>query len=180
MVPGGFCLVSPSHAARPGKWLHHGGVLFGWLTLVDRPFVIFLRSKCYGINFPKCICRNLLVCKFVMFSKFVTFSHNKHNHTTTQPQHTTTKMSPCRPTLQWLWPSPSMDRPAAPLTHGATAPYGPMQGAHHRVSWHRCWFPCLGRCNATHQQQRGGRGLGLRWPPIADATQQSTKSRRHH
>ncbi len=30
MVPGGFCLVCPSHDARPGERLHHGGVLFGW------------------------------------------------------------------------------------------------------------------------------------------------------
>ena len=46
IVPGGFCLVSLSHAARPSKRLHHGGVLFGWLTLVDHPGVLFLRSKC--------------------------------------------------------------------------------------------------------------------------------------
>ena len=41
MVPGGFCLVSPSHAARPSKRLHHGGVLFGWFDLVDQRFVLF-------------------------------------------------------------------------------------------------------------------------------------------
>jgi len=73
----------------------------------------------------------------------------RHN-TTTQPQHTTINMSRCRPSLQRLWPSPSMGRPAAPPTHGAAAPYGPMQGARHRVMRRRSWFPCFGCLNATH------------------------------
>jgi len=70
-------------------------------------------------------------------------------------------MSRCRPSLQRLWPSPSMGGPAAPPTHGAAAPYGPMQGTRHRIRRRRCWFPCLGRCNATHQKtERGARS----WP----------------
>jgi uncharacterized integral membrane protein len=77
---------------------------------------------------------------------------------------TTTNMSCCRPTLQRLWPSPSMGRSAAPPTHGAAAPYGPMKGARHRVRRRRCWFPCLGRRNATHQKTE--REVGP-WPWVA-------------
>ncbi len=77
---------------------------------------------------------------------------------------TTTNMSRCRPTLQRLWPSPSMGRSLAPPTHGAVAPYGPMKGARHRVRRRRCWFPCLGHRNATHQKTE--REVGP-WPWVA-------------
>jgi hypothetical protein len=39
-------------------------------------------------------------------------------------------MSHRRPTLQQLWPSPSMGRSAAPPTHGAAAPYIPTLTPH--------------------------------------------------
>ena len=77
---------------------------------------------------------------------------------TQHTQHTTTKMGCRRPTLQRLQPSPSMSRPAAPPNHGAATPYGPMQGACHRVRRRRCWFPCFGHHNATHQITERGAG----------------------
>ncbi len=81
-----------------------------------------------------------------------------------------------RPNHQRLWPSPSMGRPAAPPTNGAATPYGPMQDTRHWVRRHRCWYPCLGRRNATHQKiERERWGLGLRWPPIDQVKQQSNK-----
>jgi hypothetical protein len=48
-------------------------------------------------------------------------------------------------------PSLSVSRAAAPTTHGASTPHGPMQGARHRVTRHRCWFPCLGCQHKPHQ-----------------------------
>ena len=109
----------------------------------------------------------------------------QHNHTTTQPQHTTINMSCCRPTLQQLCSSPSMGSPAAPPNHGAAAPQHHAQAASHRACVRCHWFPCLGRCNAQPiKKQREGRGLDLRWPPFCQQTQQPTKSwfrwRRRH
>ena len=81
--------------------------------------------------------------------------------TNTTTQHTTTNMSRCRPTHQRLWPSLSMGRPAAPLNHGAAAPQHHAHAASHRACVRCRWFPCLGRCNATHQKtERGARS----WP----------------
>jgi len=55
-----------------------------------------------------------------------------------------------------------MGRPAAPPTHGAAAPYGPMQGARRWVRSRRPSIPCLGRRNATHQKtERGGKVVAL-------------------
>jgi hypothetical protein len=39
-----------------------------------------------------------------------------------------------------------------PPTNGATAPYGPMQGACGWVWWRNGWFACLGRQRKTHQK----------------------------
>ena len=111
--------------------------------------------------------------KWVKYAR--TTQHTQH--TTHNTQHTTTNISRCRPTLQRLWPFPSMGRPVAPLTHGAATPYGPIQGTHHRVRWRRCWFPCLGRRNATHQKTERGAGVSaLGVCHLIGKTQQPTKS----
>ena len=100
----------------------------------------------------------------------------QHNHTTTQPQHTTTNMSRCRPTLQRLWPSPSMGRAAAPLNHGAAAPQHHAQAASRRACVRCCWFARLGRRNAIHRKTERGVGTYLGWLPFGWETQQSTES----
>ncbi len=46
----------------------------------------------------------------------------------------------------------SVDRAAAPPTHGATAPYGSVDGAMHRVRSCRSPFTCSGLRNAAHQK----------------------------
>ncbi len=43
----------------------------------------------------------------------------------------------------------------------AAAPYGPMQGTRHWVRRRRCWYPCLGRRNATHRKIEKEEG---HWP----------------
>ena len=149
---------------------------FGQMGPCCRHRIEDVAAVCVGLSqhlpdFPKCVCRNIL------WYGSTYAQIQPHNHTTTLPQHTTTKMSHCCPTLQRLWPSPSMGRPAAPLTHGAAAPYGPIQGARHRVRRHHCWFPCLGHRNATHQKTEKEAGSWSWWPPFRQYTQQPTKSR---
>jgi hypothetical protein len=46
----------------------------------------------------------------------------------TQPQHTTTNMSRCPPTLQRLWPSLSMATSTMDPNLGASAPYESVAG----------------------------------------------------
>ena len=83
-------------------------------------------------------------------------------------------MSQHHPTLQRLWPSPSMGWSAAPPTHGTTAPYGPMQGMHHRVRRCRCWFPCLGHQQKPHWIIE--REVGP-WPTVAAVWSGSVRGR---
>ncbi len=68
----------------------------------------------------------------------------RYSTTKTQPQHTTTNMSRCRPTLWRLWPSISMATATTAVALDSAAPYRPMQGARHRVRRSCCLFPCLG------------------------------------
>ena len=91
---------------------------------------------------------------YKMGKKYDTIVH-EHN-TTTQPQHTTTNMSHCRPTLQRLWPSPSMGRAVAPLNHGAAAPQHHAQAASRRACIRCCWFARLdGRKQRDRNKERG-------------------------
>ncbi len=151
---------------------------FGQMGPCRRHRIEDVVAVCVGLSrhlpdFPKCVCRNILWYGST-YAQILSRTHNTtqpHNH-----KHTTTKMSCCRPTLQRLWSSPSMGRPAAPLTHVAADPYGPMQGACHRVRRRCCWFACFGHQTQPIKKQRGGRGLCLRWPPINQDTQQSTQS----
>ena len=59
-----------------------------------------------------------------MCKKVLRYASTTQNTTTQPHNHTTTNMRRCRPTLQRLWPSPSMGRAAAPLNHGAARPAG--------------------------------------------------------
>ena len=73
------------------------------------------------------------------------------------PQHNTTTHNNKKGTLtlpsRALPSAFSMRMAAAPATHGAAAPYGPIQGAHHQVTrWRLCWFPCLGRQRKPHKK----------------------------
>ncbi len=76
----------------------------------------------------------------------------------TQPQHTTTNMSRCRPTLQLLLPSLSMSMGTSTMDPnlGAADPYGPIQGARHRVCSCSCLFLRLGHqtCNTSKIRER--------------------------
>jgi hypothetical protein len=74
-------------------------------------------------------------------------------------------------------PSLSVSRAAAPTTHGAAAPYGLMQGACHRFRGGAAVGSPVGGANASPMKILRGRwGLGLRWPPINQDTQQLTQS----
>ena len=60
----------------------------------------------------------------------------------TQPQHSTTNMSRCRPTRQQLWSHLSMATSAMALDLGAAVPYGsvagvglPVRSYHYRLHW---------------------------------------------
>ena len=87
--------------------------------------------------------------------KSVLYRKPQHN---TQPQHTTTNMSRCRPTLQRHWPSLSMGRLSAPPTNGAAASYR----SHARRSWSGLaaqWLVCLfgaPKRDASKNREMGG------------------------
>jgi hypothetical protein len=56
-----------------------------------------------------------------------------------------------------------MGMSAAPPSHGAVAPYGPMQGARDWVWPRHGWFPCWGGKMKTQQKikkRNGGLALG--------------------
>ena len=128
------------------------------------PFLLLLTHPlCMAFCISSCVKegRNISMGWALCTTKWVKSTILREHDTTTQPQHTTTNMSRCRPTLQRLQPSLSMGRPAAPLNHGAATPQHHAQAASHRACVRCRWFPCLGRCNATHQKiERGARS----WP----------------
>ena len=89
--------------------------------------------------------------------RYPTASQDTKNTTTHNNQHERR-----RPTHQRLWPSPSMGRPAAPPTDGASAPQHHTQAASRRACASCCWFACLGGRNERHQKiERGGSALAL-------------------
>ena len=90
-----------------------------------------------------------------MCKKVLRYASTTQNTTT---QHTTTNMSRCRPTLQRLWPSPSMGRAAAPSNHGAAAPQHHAQAASRRACVRCCWFACLEGQKQRDQKIEGGGG----------------------
>ncbi len=82
------------------------------------------------------------ICRFTeVLLTLQIFSLQTHN-----PQHTwqnnQNRPLPLYPPASL--PSHLVSRAAAPITHGASAPHGPMQGVCHQVRRCRCWFPCLG------------------------------------
>ncbi len=87
----------------------------------------------YQVLHIKCI----LPARFLNFlfnqsTTYITiFRSQTHN-----PQHTTqnNQNGPLLPYSPGALPSFSLSRAAVPTTHGASAPHGPMQGAHHWVS----------------------------------------------
>ena len=71
-------------------------------------------------------------------------------------------MSRCRPTLQRLWPSPSMGRAAAPLNHGAAAPQHHAQAASRRACVRCRWFALLeGQINQRKIRESGDGAMAL-------------------
>jgi hypothetical protein len=61
---------------------------------------------------------------------------------------------------------------ALALSLCAAAPYRTLQGVRHQVPSLCSSIPCLGHCNPTHQKQREGQCLGLRWPSLSYFIQQ--------
>ena len=88
--------------------------------------------------------RNFEFCHFAKVLLTVQYSACKHNNTQ-QEDETPPPYPPAA--LHSL----SVCMAAAPTTHGAAAPYGPMQGARHWVRRHHWWFPCLGCKCKPHQ-----------------------------
>ena len=94
---------------------------------------------------------------YYMVYFYIRTAHNHNTHTTTKMK----KISPCRPTLQRLWPSPSMGRSAAPPTLGADHLHCRTEAASCRGCARCRWFACLGWFG--HFFRKTERGAGS-WP----------------
>lgn len=66
------------------------------------------------------------------------------------PQHT--QNEPPLPYPPLALSSLSVGLPVVPPTHGAAAPYRPIQGTRSWVWWHHGWFLCFGRHLPPHQK----------------------------
>ncbi len=99
----------------------------------------------------------------------------QHNHTTTQPQHTTTNMSRCR-SSSGFGPLPPWAGQRRHQIMAPPLPMGPIMTPAIGCALAAPLFLVWGIETQPIKKQRGGWGLGLRWPPFYYGKQQSTES----
>ena len=138
------------------KWhKRHGFIMCGTVSVKN----LASWYKSYGTvgfvstpTYKKCYAGTIF--EFCCFTEdLLTVQHSACEPTT---QHNTTthnnQNEPPPPYPPAALPFFSMGRAVVPLTCGAAASHGPMQGACHWVRWRHGFFPCLGCQCEPHQK----------------------------
>ncbi len=114
--------------------------------------------------------------KFFTTKVLLTLQYSARKPTTHNKQHTTTEMDHCHPTLQQLFPlSPWIGQQRQQLM-APQLPMGPCKARTIGLGDATVGSPVWGANASPIKILRGREGLGLRWMPINQDTQQSAQS----